>query len=74
MDDASSVFSSTVLSSPNSNSLIAADTYRPHLERDESNGDVPNVTAVSAVYLIPAGRGHRLGSGAVGSRVLGGGG
>ena len=29
IDDASSVFSTTVLSSPNSSSLIAADTYRP---------------------------------------------
>ena len=34
IDDASSVFSSTVLSSPNSSSLVAADTYRPYLERD----------------------------------------
>ena len=47
IDDASSVFSSTVLSSPNSSSLIAADTFRPYLERDSSNGDVPNVTSVS---------------------------
>ena len=43
MDDASSVFSSTVLSSPNTSSLIAADTFRPYLERDSSNGDMPNV-------------------------------
>ena len=42
IDDASSVFSSTVLSSPNSSSLIAADTFRPYLERDSSNGDMPN--------------------------------
>ena len=33
IDDASSVFSSTVLSSPNSSSLIAADTFKPYLER-----------------------------------------
>ena len=53
MDDASSVFSSTVLSSPNSSSVVAADTFRPYLERDASNGDVPNVTALSGTYLFP---------------------
>ncbi|HEX3967921.1 MAG TPA: carboxypeptidase-like regulatory domain-containing protein, partial [Edaphobacter sp.] len=44
IDDASSVFSSTVLSSPNTSSLVAADTFRPYLERDSSSGDMPNVT------------------------------
>jgi len=53
IDDASSVFSSTVLSSPNTSSLIAADTYRPYLERDSSSGDMPNVTTLSAVYGFP---------------------
>jgi hypothetical protein len=53
IDDASSVFSSTVLSSPNTSSLIAADTYRPYLERDSSSGDMPNVTTLSAVYALP---------------------
>ena len=38
IDDASSVFSTTVLSSPNSSSLVAADTFRPWLERDSSTG------------------------------------
>ena len=38
IDDASSVFSTTVLSSPNSIRLIAADTYRSYLERDSSSG------------------------------------
>lgn len=60
IDDASAVFSTTVLSSPNSNSLIAADAYRPLLERDVSSGDMPNVTSFSAVYALPAGRGHRV--------------
>lgn len=53
MDDASSVFSSTVLSSPNTSSLIAADTFRPYLERDASNGDMSNVTSFSGIYLLP---------------------
>ncbi|WP_263382094.1 TonB-dependent receptor [Granulicella arctica] len=72
IDDASSVFSSTVLSSPNSSSLIAADTFRPYLERDSSSGDMPNVTSIAATYDLPAGRGHRLASGGVSNLVIGG--
>ncbi len=72
IDDASSVFSSTVLSSPNSSSLVAADTFRPYLERDSSNGDVPNVIAASGIYQLPMGRGHRFASNGIGSLFLGG--
>jgi hypothetical protein len=72
IDDASSVFSSTVLSSPNSSSLIAADTFRPYLERDSSNGDMPNVSSFSGIYELPAGRGHRFASTDVGDALLGG--
>ncbi|MDP9038105.1 MAG: carboxypeptidase-like regulatory domain-containing protein [Acidobacteriota bacterium] len=72
IDDASSVFSSTVLSSPNSNSLIAADAFRPYLERDASNGDMPNITSVAALYQLPFGRDHRLGSGRLGNTLLAG--
>ncbi len=72
IDDASSVFSSTVLSSPNTSSLIAADTFRPYLERDSSSGDMPNVLSFSGVYAIPAGRGHRVAPSALGSVFLGG--
>ncbi len=72
IDDASSVFSSTVLSSPNSSSLIAADTYRPYLERDVSSGDMPNVISGSVVYELPAGRNHRLGNSAWGDAIVGG--
>ncbi len=72
IDDASSVFSSTVLSSPNSSSLIAADTFRPYLERDSSNGDMPNVTSIAATYELPVGRGHRLASGALATLLVGG--
>jgi hypothetical protein len=72
IDDASSVFSSTVLSSPNSNSLVAADTFRPYLERDSSNGDMPNVTSFSGIYELPAGRGHRFASTGLGNALVGG--
>jgi len=72
IDDASSVFSTTVLSSPNSSSLVAADTYRPGLERDSSSGDMPNVTSFSGTYELPAGRGHRFASRGIGDAILGG--
>ncbi|HEX3571973.1 MAG TPA: TonB-dependent receptor [Acidobacteriaceae bacterium] len=72
IDDASSVFSSTVLSSPNSNSLVAADTYRPYLERDSSSGDMPNVLSFSGIYQLPAGHGHAIASSGIGDLVLGG--
>ena len=72
IDDASSVFSSTVLSSPNSSSLIAADTFRAYLERDSSSGDMPNVTSFSGIYDLPAGRGHRFASTGIANAVLGG--
>jgi hypothetical protein len=72
IDDASSVFSSTVLSSPNSSSLISADTYRPYRERDSSSGDMPNVTSFSGIYDLPAGHGHRFASSGVTDSVLGG--
>ena len=72
MDDASSVFSTTVLSSPNSSSLIAADTFRPYLERDSSNGDMPNVLSFSGIYDLPAGRGHSFASTGIPNALLGG--
>jgi hypothetical protein len=72
IDDASSVFSSTVLSSPNSSSLIAADTFRPNLERDSSNGDMPNVLSFASIYQLPAGHRHRFASSGIAATALGG--
>ena len=72
IDDASSVFSTTVLSSPNSSSLIAADTYRPGLERDSSSGDMPNVTSFSGTFDLPAGHGHSFASRGIADTLLGG--
>jgi hypothetical protein len=72
IDDASSVFSTTVLSSPNSSSLVAADSYRPWLERDSSSGDMPNVTSFSGLWDLPAGRGHRFASSGIANSMLGG--
>jgi Carboxypeptidase regulatory-like domain len=72
IDDASSVFSTTVLSSPNSSSLIAADTYNPLLERDSSSGDMPNVLVASGTYQLPAGSGYSFVSNRLAAKVLGG--
>jgi Carboxypeptidase regulatory-like domain/TonB dependent receptor len=72
IDDASSVFSTTVLSSPNSSSLIAADTFRPWLERDSSSGDMPNVTSFAGLWDLPAGRGHRFASNGIANAIFGG--
>ena len=72
IDDASSVFSTTVLSSPNSSSLIAADTFRPELERDVSSGDMTNVTSFSGTYNLPAGTGHSFASTGLAGALLGG--
>lgn len=72
IDDASSVFSSTVLSSPNTSSLVAADTYRPYLERDSSQGDMPNVASLSVVYDLPKYRGHGVLTSALGGWAVNG--
>ncbi len=72
IDDASSVYSSTVLSSPNSSSLIAADTFNPRMERDLSTGDMPNVLTASGSWTLPAGRNHRLANHGLGNAALGG--
>lgn len=58
MDDASSVFDSSILTGPVANYPVA-NSFNPSLERDASLGDMPNVTVGSAVYAIPLGRGHR---------------
>jgi hypothetical protein len=72
IDDASSVFSSTVLSSPNSSSLIAADTFSPRMERDLSTGDMPNVFTASGSWALPAGRNHRFANHGLANTALGG--
>lgn len=72
IDDASSVFSTTVLSSPNSSSLSGANVYDPGLERDVSNGDIPFVFSASGSYELPFGRGHRLADSGISNILFGG--
>jgi hypothetical protein len=71
IDDASSVFDSSILTGPVANYPVA-DSYNPYLERDVSLGDMPNVTVASAVYTIPLGRNHRYASSGPLSWFLGG--
>jgi hypothetical protein len=71
MDDASSVFDSSVLTGPVANFPVA-DSFNPSLERDASLGDMPNILVGSALYAIPMGKGHRIAQSGVLSLLLGG--
>lgn len=71
MDDASSVFDSSILTGPVANFPVA-DSFNPSLERDASLGDMPNVTVGSVVYAIPMGKGHRVASSGPLALLLGG--
>lgn len=59
IDDASSVFDSSIFTGPIANYPVA-NGFNRRLDRDVSAGDIPNVTAVSWNYEIPVGSGHRL--------------
>jgi hypothetical protein len=59
IDDASSVFDSSIFTGPVANYPVA-DGFNRRLDRDVSNGDIPNVTAVSWTYEFPVGPGHKL--------------
>jgi hypothetical protein len=56
-DDASSVFDASILTGPVANYPVA-DSFDWSRERDYSTGDIPHAFAVSAVWLIPVGRGQ----------------
>jgi len=71
MDDASSVFDSSILTGPVANFPVA-DSFNPSLERDASLGDMPNVTVGSVVYALPMGKGHRVASSGPLAWLLGG--
>ena len=58
IDDASSVFDSSIFTGPVANYPVA-DGFNRRLDRDVSNGDIPNTTAVSWVYELPIGSGRR---------------
>ena len=52
LDDASAVFSNTIFTGPVANYPVA-DSFNRHLEKDLSNGDIPQVFSAGWVYEIP---------------------
>jgi hypothetical protein len=59
IDDGSSVFDSSIFTGPVANYPVA-DGFNRRLDRDVSNGDIPNATVVSWTYELPVGSGHNL--------------
>ena len=59
IDDASSVFDASVLTGPIANYPVA-DSFNRRLERDSSNGDIPQVFVLSYNYDFPMGKGHNF--------------
>ncbi len=72
LDDASSVFSSSIYTGPVVTSFPVADSFNRHLERDVSSGDMPNVFSGSVTYDLPFGPGYNLGSSRLVGRLVGG--
>lgn len=52
IDEASSVFDATILTGPVANFPVA-DSFNRRLERDLSNGDIPNIFVASFTYELP---------------------
>lgn len=71
IDEASSVFDASILTGPIANFPVA-DSFNRHLERDLSNGDMPNVFVGSFVYELPIGTGKRFNPGGVTGKILSG--
>ena len=59
IDEASSVFDASILTGPIANFPVA-DSFNRRLERDLSNGDMPNVFVASFTYELPFGKGKRF--------------
>lgn len=59
IDDASSVFDASILTGPVANFPVA-DSFNRKLERDVSNGDIPNVFVGSFTYELPFGPNRRF--------------
>ncbi len=71
LDDASSVFDAAVLTGPVANYPVA-DSFNRALERDLSNGDIPNVFVSEFVWDLPFGEGRRYAPGGILGSVIGG--
>ena len=69
IDEASSVFDASILTGPIANFPVA-DSFNRKLERDLSNGDIPNVFVASFTYELPIGKGQRFNPGGVAGAIL----
>src|SRR5258705_4738512 len=71
IDEASSVFDASILTGPIANFPVA-DSFNRRLERDLSNGDIPNVFVASFTYDLPFGKGRRFNPRGIAGAILGG--
>ena len=71
IDEASSVFDASILTGPIANFPVA-DSFNRKLERDLSNGDIPNVFVASFTYELPVGKGKRFNPPGLAGTLLGG--
>lgn len=69
IDEASSVFDASILTGPIANFPVA-DSFNRSLERDLSNGDIPNVFVASFTYELPFGKGKRFNPRGVAGAIL----
>ncbi len=69
IDEASSVFDASILTGPIANFPVA-DSFNRKLERDLSNGDIPNVFVASFTYDLPFGKGRRFNPGGVAGALV----
>ncbi len=69
IDEASSVFDASLLTGPIANYPVA-DSFNRKLERDLSNGDMPNVFVTSFTYDLPIGKGRRFNPNGVVGAIL----
>jgi hypothetical protein len=70
IDETSSVFDASILTGPIAN--FPADSFNRRLERDLSNGDIPNVFVAGTAYDLPIGKGRRYNPGGIAGAILGG--
>ena len=71
IDEASSVFDASILTGPIANFPVA-DSFNRKLDRDVSNGDMPNVFLTSFMCELPFGKGKRFATSGWPSKVFAG--
>jgi hypothetical protein len=71
IDEASSVFSSSIFAGPVANYPVA-DSYNRKLERDVSTGDIPQIFTVNSMYRLPIGHGRQLNPSGILGALVGG--